>query len=72
MSGSVSGEELERLKLRQIIADIDQKRIDADLKRAQLPLENRRYMLQLIATVAGAFAAGGALVGAVIAALGHR
>lgn len=69
MSATVPPDDLDRLKLRQIIADIDQKRIDADLKRAQLPLENRRYMLQLIATVAGAFAAGATVAALIIKAL---
>ena len=69
MSSSVDPDDIDRLRLRQIIADIDQKRIDSELKRAQLPLETKRYTLQLVATVAGAFAAGGAVVGAVIAAV---
>lgn len=54
------------MKLRQIIADIDQKRVDAELKRAQLPLENRRYLLRLVAAVAGAFVAGGTVAALII------
>jgi hypothetical protein len=55
---SDSTDDIDSLKLRQIIADIDQKRAAADLKRAQTPLENRRYLLHLAGTIAGAFAAG--------------
>lgn len=72
MSSTVSQDQIDQLKLRQIIADIDQKRVDIELKRTQLPLESKRYQLQLVATLAGAFAAGGGLVGATIALLGRR
>ncbi len=71
MSGAIDQQDIDRLKLKQIIADIDQKQIDAELKRAQLPLENRRYMLQLIATVAVAFAAGGTLVALLVRFFGN-
>ena len=69
MSDANDPQDIERLKIRQIIADIDQKRVDAELKRAQLPLENRRFMLQLVATVAAAFVAGGTVAALIIRGL---
>jgi len=63
---TVADDDRESLKIRQIIADIDQKRADAALKLVQIPLENRRYLLQLAATIAGAFAAGGSVVALVL------
>lgn len=69
MSDAIDPQDIERLKIRQIIADIDQKRVDAELKRAQLPLENRRFMLQLVATVAAAFVAGGTVAALIIRGL---
>jgi hypothetical protein len=69
VSDAIDPQDIERLKIRQIIADIDQKRVDAELKRAQLPLENRRFMLQLVATVAAAFVAGGTVAALIIRGL---
>ena len=54
------GLDIDRLKLRQIIADIDQKLADRDRKRQEIRLAPWSILFTVAAAITGAFAAGAA------------
>ena len=59
-------EQIDALKLRQIIADIDQKRIDMLRKEQEMRYEPRKFLIQFLLALVASFSAGIAFMAYVI------